>query len=123
MENIGEETFQASIKAIRIGKKQMTIAVFRQLPIRYMWWDTNDLTGLYGEHTAVSDVFLWGSVRYEVKSEFNWKMQYFRKARMIDKWIIGTVNGELCKAPYPEVDDDHPIFEKIWNLPQLYIAV
>jgi hypothetical protein len=62
------ETFSVTIQALHVNGKQMTLAVFRQLPV---------------SHEETSDQ-LWGSVKYSIKDEG-------------DFWLVFSSNGKLFR--------------------------
>jgi hypothetical protein len=51
-------TLSVEVKALRVSDKQMTLAVFRQLP--------------EGSISHSKDGILWGIVRYKIEDEVNW---------------------------------------------------
>lgn len=69
------ETLQVVIKSIRIEKKQMTLAVFRQLPIKQILTDENDLI----------DYTYWGIVNYKIKDEGN-------------QWVVFSIDGYIFRS-------------------------
>lgn len=75
-EPVSTEELVVTIRAVRINGRQMTLAVFRQLP-------TVDLCTESGE--ALSPIRPWGIVRQEVKDA--------------STWLLLEVEGVLCKAP------------------------
>ena len=69
-------TLKVEIKALTVSGKQMTLAVFKQLP---QWWP------LTVEETLNNDVRFWGIVRYSIKDEG-------------DLWVVLEKDNELHRA-------------------------
>lgn len=53
------DTLAVTIQALHVNGKQMTLAVFRQLPI----------VSAYNQDYTIADFRFWGIVRYEIKNE------------------------------------------------------
>lgn len=69
------DTLAVTIQALHVNGKQMTLAVFRQLPvIRYLNTDG-----------SLSPLEYWGLVRYAIKDED-------------DLWAVCVKDGRLCRA-------------------------
>lgn len=75
-EPVAVEELVVTIRAVRLNGKQMTAAVFKQLP-------TVELCTEAGE--ALSPIRPWGIVRQEVKET--------------SAWLLLDFEGALCKAP------------------------
>lgn len=79
------DTLTISIKSIRVSKKQMTLAVFRQLP------EINIFTEKGGINP---DFNYWGVVRYQIRD-------------MGELWVVLSYAGVLYKACIDwDADDD-----------------
>lgn len=81
--NASIDTLAVTIRALHVSGKQMTLAVFRQLPTGRAYVDDGTLNPMY-EH--------WGIVRYDIKGEGS-------------VWVVASHDGRLyrCDAypPYP----------------------
>lgn len=75
-EQLGIKTATVSINVLQVDKKQMTLAVFRQLPVRRLF---NRETG--GLNDGVD---CWGIVRYGIGD--------------ISKWVVFSFSGKLFRA-------------------------
>lgn len=75
-EPVAVEELVVTIRTVRLNGKQMTVAVFKQLP-------TVELCTEAGE--ALSPIRPWGIVRQEVKEA--------------SAWLLLDFEGVLCKAP------------------------
>ena len=93
-------TFSVTIQSLTVKDKQMTLAVFRQLPIGSFYDDNNgqdDDEPIQG--TA------WGTVRYPIKDKG-------------DRWIVHEFEGILYRCKFPskidlyEVRKDHATAKK-----------
>jgi len=73
-------SLQVSIRALVVSNKQMTLAVFRQLPIARAIKDDGNL----------EDVAFWGRVLYPIKDEG-------------DEWVIAEYAGILYRCPMPRL--------------------
>jgi hypothetical protein len=73
--NASLDTLAVTIQALHVSGKQMTLAVFRQLPIAKVLNDDGTLANLD----------FWGLVRYHIKDES-------------DLWAIGSFNGNLYRC-------------------------
>lgn len=73
---VASEELVVTVKAIRLNGKQMTVAVFKQLP-------SVELCTASGE--ALSPIRPWGIVRHELKEA--------------SAWLVLEFQGVLCKAP------------------------
>lgn len=69
------DVLSVSIRVLHIDRKQMTLAVFRQLPTVDLYQSTGDLT---------ADFTLWGTVRYLVDD--------------CNRWAVGTRDGILWRG-------------------------
>jgi len=86
------KTVSVTIQALIVDKKQMTLAVFRQLPVGRLLNDQGDLTGTP-----------WGVVRYEIKDEGKLWIVYeadtiLYRCPFPTKWGVWTENNEVNKA-------------------------
>lgn len=75
-EPISAEELTVTIRAVRINGKQMTLAVFRQLPVIELCAESGD---------ALSPIRPWGIVRQEIKEA--------------TVWLLLEFAGQLYKAP------------------------
>lgn len=76
-------TFSVTIQSLTVKDKQMTLTVFRQLPIGSFYDDNNgqdDADPIQG--TA------WGTVRYPIKDEG-------------DRWVVHEFEGILYRCEFP----------------------
>lgn len=74
------ESLSIEVKAIRIGGRKMTIAVFQQLP------NVRLLLNARGENPTIREgIKPWGYVRHKVRDEG-------------DLWLVSERNGELCRS-------------------------
>lgn len=69
------ETLAVSIQALHVNSKQMTLAVFRQLPVASPYTDRGNLLKLE----------FWGLVRYPIKDEG-------------DLWAVASFDGKLYRC-------------------------
>lgn len=74
---ISLDTMAVEIRALHVGAKQMTLAVFRQLPTAYAY---------RGDGSLDPKKRLWGIVRYAIKDD-------------ADVWVICDVDGILYRCP------------------------
>ena len=72
------DTLSVSVLAIHVNQKQMTLAVFRQLPV----------SGIHNADGTLDDKEYWGVVRYHIKDED------------CNRWVIISDNGILYRCPY-----------------------
>jgi hypothetical protein len=72
-------TMVVTIQALMVSNKQMTLAVFRQLPLRYIDPFEDDILSL------------WGIVRYKISDEGS-------------TWIVLEKGGRLYRCPYPHTE-------------------
>lgn len=95
------QTVSVRIQALMVNNKQMTIAVFRQLPIEQ----------LFDEHLQISPLRFWGRVLYPLDG--------------INAWIVGeTDDGALIRCPINSGDMQRSEEKDLVTaLPQLFIAV
>lgn len=70
------DTLAVTIQALHVSGKQMTLAVFRQLPT----------TLAYGEDGSLLPLEYWGVVRYAIKDEG-------------DAWVVCATGGRLYRCP------------------------
>lgn len=70
------DTLTVSIKSIRISKKQMTLAVFRQIPMINIFTEKGNI---------ITDFTYWGIVRYAIRDRG-------------DLWVVLSDDGILYKA-------------------------
>lgn len=70
------ETLSVTIQALHVSGKQMTLAVFRQLPV----------THAYNDDGSLRPMEYWGIVRYAIKDEG-------------DAWVICASGGSLYRCP------------------------
>lgn len=78
------------IKALTIGKKQVTQSVFRQLPERDVWdilehFEEGDYLKIYGQ--------IWGYVRYQWKGSGN----------LYGEWIVWTDGKRLYRCEKAQI--------------------
>jgi hypothetical protein len=78
-------TLRVEIKALTVSGKQMTLAVFRQLP--RMKTTTNDAE-------LWPDASYWGIVRYAIKDE-------------ADLWAVIEIEGKLYRGPVENRDESY----------------
>lgn len=74
------DTLAVTIQALHVNGKQMTLAVFRQLPV----------ADAYKEDGSLADIEPWGTVRYQIKDE-------------AALWLVASSGGRLyrCAADVP----------------------
>lgn len=70
------ETLSVTIQALHVSGKQMTLAVFRQLPV----------THAYNDDGSLRPMEYWGIVRYAIKDEG-------------DAWVVCASGGRLYRCP------------------------
>lgn len=75
-ENASLDLLSVTIKTLHVSGKQMTLAVFRQLPETCLYFDTGELD---------TDYSLWGLVRYQIKDSG-------------DTWVVCSKDGVLHRA-------------------------
>lgn len=75
--NASLDTMAVTIQALHVSGKQMTLAVFRQLPITSLVLDSGD---------ANARLKSWGLVRYKIADEG-------------DVWVVVEAGGRLFRAP------------------------
>lgn len=73
--NASIDTMAVTIRSLHVNSKQMTLAVFRQLPVFYVYQDDGTL----------SDVDRWGLVRYKIRDEG-------------DLWLVASKDGALYRG-------------------------
>lgn len=73
-------TLSVTIQALTVSNKQMTLAVFRQLPDRPIC----DYDG-----KLCPELKLWGTVRYKIEDELD--------------WVVAEWNNNLYRCPWPTV--------------------
>jgi len=73
--NASLDLMAVTIQALHVSGKQMTLAVFRQLPVAKAYADDGDL----------ADLTHWGLVRYNIKDEG-------------DLWLVASHNGILFRC-------------------------
>ena len=73
--NASLDTMTVTIQALHVGGKQMTLSVFRQLPIAKAFTDSGELR----------DLEFWGLVRYKIKDE-------------ADVWVVASEGGILYRC-------------------------
>jgi hypothetical protein len=81
--NASLDTFAVTIQALHVSGKQMTLAVFRQLPV------TNLMDQSYNKDQSLK---WWGLVRYRIADEG-------------EKWVVCEKDGKLYRATF-SVDSD-----------------
>lgn len=74
-------TFSVTIQALHVNGKQMTLAVFRQLPT----------LALFAENSERTPCVWWGIVRYPIKDEG-------------DTWVVADMGGKLFRCFLPEAN-------------------
>jgi hypothetical protein len=75
------DTLSVTIRALHVNGKQMTLAVFRQLPCLSLYLETGDIN---------NDLRHWGIVRYFIKDEGS-------------EWVVADYNGVLYRCDlYPD---------------------
>lgn len=87
------DTLSVTIKALHVNSKQMTLAVFRQLPIAEAYKDDGTLN---------TDLTHWGIVRYNIKDES-------------PSWIVASKDGRLFRCATKEFrkwDEETDYFER-----------
>lgn len=106
------DTMSVTIRALHVDGKQMTLAVFRQLPR----WATFNKSG----HLA--DCKWWGTVEYRIDTQ--------------SAWLVGEHQGRLIRCgigngeeSYWQLDEASKVRARVQlervtsTLPQLFIAV
>ena len=73
---LSSDELSITIRAVRVSGKQMTLAVFKQLPVVDLYTE---------EGVALEPIRPWGIVRQEIKE--------------ISTWLLLEYNGLLHKAP------------------------
>ena len=73
--NASIDTLSVTIRALHVSAKQMTLAVFRQLPV----------ADAYNEDGTLAELEHWGIVRYQVKDEG-------------DLWVVASKDGVLYRC-------------------------
>ena len=91
------ETLSVTIQALQVNKKQMTQAVFKQLPLGKL-----NLEGMPGKF----DQEIWGWVNYTVNN-------------IGPEWIVFSMNQCLFKT----FISSYQLKKKLESLPQLFIGV
>ena len=108
------DTLSVTIQALHVSGKQMTLAVFRQLPIG----DEEELEALAeyeaeaafdrlhpeddtppDDAIAYEQAQIWGTVRYAIKNEG-------------DMWLVFSIGGKLYRRPINTIENQ---FEDIYN--------
>ena len=110
-------TMSVTIQALHVEGKQMTLAVFRQLPII----DVNE------------DCSVWGRVLYSIKDEgdewfvFSYKNCLYKNIVSLPKFPSKQYWTHKGWEINPDYEDEIEIYEGIRNklnlIPQLFIAV
>ena len=75
--NASLDTMAVTIQALHVSGKQMTLAVFRQLPS----------SRAYNEDGSLAPMEYWGVVRYTIKDES-------------DVWVVCASGGRLYRCPF-----------------------
>jgi len=91
------DTLSVTIQALHVNGKQMTLAVFRQLPIAsaYITEDESSIG-------AIAPMEFWGIVRYNIKDEG-------------DLWVVAASRGRLyrcCVIPILSNGHSYPTLEE-----------
>lgn len=91
-------TLSVTIKALMVSGKQMTLAVFRQLPFE-------DSAGLLTQDGHLrQDLNYWGRVCYSIKGEG-------------DHWVVLESEGQLYRADLPHINSyQHLLTNAEWQL-------
>lgn len=77
-EKVSLDTLSVTIQALHVSGKQMTLAVFRQLPEAQLYSMDGSLLGKY---------CLWGITRYQIiKGDDIW-------------WVVASADGKLFRCP------------------------
>lgn len=79
--NASISTMSVTISAIQVGDRQMTLSVFRQLPITDLF-DEDSMDGDVRE-----DLELWGIVRYALKDGGS-------------EWVVASADGVLYRCHF-----------------------
>lgn len=74
--NASLDTLAVTIQALHVSGKQMTLAVFRQLPIA---------SALNSDSSLIESLALWGLVRYQIKDEAS-------------LWVVASADGVLYRC-------------------------
>ena len=103
--NLSLRTATVTIRTLTIDNKQMTLAVFRQLP---------ELGRLIVDNKLDNEISLWGIVRYKIKDGDD----------STDVWVVAEEDGTLYRAAYPDhMSFDHDISWQIDYLTLLNSAI
>lgn len=103
------DTMAVTIRALHVDKKQMTLAVFRQLPEDEVLWDDEFEEGIE----------LWGVVNYTIKSKFtdenedNWGRNKKVIKQDIDIWVVYNQDNTLHRSKIPEPEDVSILLEEL----------
>ncbi len=92
------DTFAVTIQALHVNGKQMTLAVFRQLP---------EVSILDERHYKDSSLKWWGKVNYRVGDS--------------DRWMVCERDGRLYRAAFC-MRSTNPVAGEADKMPQLFIA-
>ena len=84
--NASLDTMSVTIQALHVSGKQMTLAVFRQLPAKHPFMP---------DGTLIPEMQLWGRVRYAMKDE-------------TDSWLVASLEGVLYRCSYAQKYLDSP---------------
>lgn len=91
-------TLSVTIKALMVSGKQMTLAVFRQLPSQ------DSSVVLTHDGYLREDLNYWGRVRYAIKDEG-------------DHWVVLENQGQLYRSHLPDIDSYQHLFSDAkWQL-------
>jgi hypothetical protein len=93
------DTLAVTIQALHVSGKQMTLAVFRQLP----------MTRAYGDDGALLPLEYWGVVRYSIKDEG-------------DEWVVCASGGRLYRCPLEWHGDSVPRAEREFKSARDFVA-
>lgn len=86
-----------SIRAIQIGKKQMTLSVFRQLQHEAIW----------DPETSVSKGVVWGRVNYFWDGDHDWGLSHTSRPQYEPIHIVWQKGAELRRSYlYPDIGED-----------------
>lgn len=102
--NVTIEQAIVSINLLQITKKQMTLAVFRQLP------KLNDSFDYFKVSNIIENHDRWGIVNYEIKHQGR-------------QHLVINVDGKLYRHCIDDWSDEWKDSIKFDEMPQLFIAV
>ena len=97
-------TVQVEIKALMVGKKQFTIAMFKQLEESSPFIHLDPETG-GGRWKLCNEATLWGLIRYPLRSELAPKVKVplgrplGSSSLATQEWILWESEGELFRCP------------------------